>query len=355
MKSITSAIVQFDLPSYLACPRPTEERNLRRDEVRLLVSDDSGHIHHRHFRDLGAFLQEGDLLVYNTSATIPAAFPIALPDGNHGRLHFSNRLGKGRWLVEIRRVFGDRTKRWKGGEVGMVFHLPENGFLTLVTKYYKDNQWLDLWEADFNSSVPVEDYLNTHGIPIQYEKLDTPYPLDYYQTYFSFQPGSAEMPSAGRGFTTELVERLVTQGISFVPILLHTGVSSLEEHETPYPEYMEIDPVSAAVLNAAKINGNRIIAIGTTVVRALETSVDRSGQVAPYRGHTELYIDEDYDPKVVDGFITGFHEPRASHLNMLQAVAGFDHIERAYQVAIAEGYLWHQFGDLHLILPEQTR
>ena len=135
------------------------------------------------------------------------------------------------------------------------------------------------------------------------------------------------------------------------PVILHTGVSSLEENETPYPEYMEIDPVSAALINTAKSQGRRIIAVGTTCIRAIETAVNNEGIVLPYRGNTELFIDESYTMKVVDGLLTGFHEPRASHLNMLQSVGGFEHIDRAYKEAIKAGYYWHQFGDLHLILP----
>jgi S-adenosylmethionine:tRNA ribosyltransferase-isomerase len=133
--------------------------------------------------------------------------------------------------------------------------------------------------------------------------------------------------------------------------MLHTGVSSLEENETPYPEYMEIDPVTASIINTAKNQGRRIIAIGTTAIRAIETAVNNEGIVAPFRGNTELFIDENYTMKIVDGLLTGFHEPKASHLNMLQSIGGFEHINIAYKEAIKAGYYWHQFGDLHLILP----
>jgi S-adenosylmethionine:tRNA ribosyltransferase-isomerase len=133
--------------------------------------------------------------------------------------------------------------------------------------------------------------------------------------------------------------------------MLHTGVSSLEENETPYPEYMEIDPVTASIINTAKNQGRRIIAIGTTAIRAIETAVNNEGIVTPFRGNTELFIDENYAMKIVDGLLTGFHEPKASHLNMLQSIGGFEHINIAYKEAIKAGYYWHQFGDLHLILP----
>jgi len=180
--------------------------------------------------------------------------------------------------------------------------------------------------------------------------LDHPHPLAYYQTFFSFHAGSSEMPSAGRGFTQQLVDKLVAKGIQFAPILLHTGVSSLEEDEKPYPEYMEVHPVSAAIINAAKQKGKRIIAIGTTGIRAIESAVNAEGKVQAFKGHTDLFIEQDTPLKVADGLLTGFHEPKASHLHMLQGLAGYAHIERAYKAALAEDYYWHEFGDLHLIL-----
>ena len=197
----------------------------------------------------------------------------------------------------------------------------------------------------------MQKYLAHNAKPIQYEKLDRQYPLSYYQTFFSFHPGSSEMPSAGRGFTADLIERLLKKGIVFAPVILHTGVSSLEENEKPYPEYMEIDPLTASIINNAKKQDRRIIAIGTTAVRAIETALNEEGLVIPYRGNTELFIDENYKMKIADGLLTGFHEPRASHLNMLQSIAGYEHIDMAYREAIKAGYYWHQFGDLHLILP----
>lgn len=351
MNVITPSIIQFDLPQHLACPKPTEDRNIKRDEVRLLVTTKAGSIEHTTFNHLTTFLQKGDVLVVNTSATIPSALSISLPGGKKGKLHFSTKLNNGKWLAEIREITGTKTIRWKEGKQGMIFKLPSGSRITLEQKFYKDDKWLNLWMVDFNSNQTVEDYLVAHAKPIQYEKLDQQYPLSYYQTFFSFHPGSSEMPSAARGFTTELIGRLLNKGVTLAPILLHTGVSSLEEYETPYPEYMEIDPVTASIINTAKSEGRRIIAVGTTAIRAVETAVDEGGIVFSYRGNTELFIDESYSMKIVDGLLTGFHEPRASHLNMLQSVGGFEHIDMAYQAAIRAGYYWHQFGDLHLILP----
>lgn len=352
MNTTVSSIIQFDLPQQLACPKPTEERNLARDQVRLLVTTNSGKIEHSVFRDFVLYLQKGDVLVVNTSATVPSALPVSFADGGKGKLHLSTGLNSREWLAEIREITGTKTRRWHGGVEGMEFQLPSGTIVTLKKKYYKNEQWLHLWVVDLDTNQPVQKYLTENARPIQYDKLDRQYPLSYYQTFFSFHPGSAEMPSAGRGFTKKIIEALLKKGVVLAPLILHTGVSSLEENETPYPEYMEIDPVSATIINTAKNQGRRIIAVGTTCIRAIETAADPHGVVQPYRGNTELFIDEIYSMKVADGLLTGFHEPKASHLNMLQSIGGFEHINRAYQEAITAGYHWHQFGDLHLILPE---
>jgi S-adenosylmethionine:tRNA ribosyltransferase-isomerase len=265
-------------------------------------------------------------------------------------VHVSNRLSAHEWLIEIREIRENKTIRWKEGEEGMPFQLPGEASVILRKRFYKDRQLLDLWVAEFATNPELDTYLAKYAQPIRYNKLNERYPLSYYQTFFSFDPGSSEMPSAGRGFTRTLVEQLLKKGIVLAPVLLHAGVSSLEENETPYPEYMEISPLSAAIINSARRQGTRIIAVGTTVVRALESAVDKNGGVTSYRGNTDLFIDDNHVMKVVDGLLTGFHEPRASHLNMIQALAGFEHIERAYHAAIQANYSWHQFGDLHLIL-----
>ena len=351
MHTLTNQIIQFELPEHLACPQPTEERNLLRDEIRLMVTAGSGQIDHTTFSDLDQYLITGDVLVVNTSATVASALPVTLPNGENGVVHLSNPLNAQEWLMEIREIRGTKTIRWKGGEEGMVFLLPGGASITLKKRFYQDQHLLDLWISTLTTPEPLKTYLAVHATPIKYDKLNERYPLSYYQTYFSFHPGSAEMPSAGRGFTPSLIEKLLKKGIVFAPVLLHTGISSLEENEAPYPEYMEISPLSAAIINSAKLQGSRIIAVGTTAIRAIESAVAKDGTVTPYRGKTTLFIDEGYKLQIANGLLTGFHEPRASHLHMLQALAGFEHLEHAYSAAIEAEYYWHQFGDLHLILP----
>ena len=351
MNLIKSSILQFNLPTHLSCPLPTEERKIARDEVRLLVTGSNNYIQHSIFKDLALFLKKGDVLVVNTSATIAAALPVLLPGERNGKIHLSTRLDNKEWLVEIREIKGNKTIRWKEGEEDMIFHLAQNASIVLKKRFYSNKKLLDLWIAEFDTLQTVENYLQENANPIQYEKLERQYPLSYYQTFFSFHPGSSEMPSAGRGFTKDLIEKLLKKGVIIAPVLLHTGVSSLEENELPYPEYMEVDPVTAAIINTAKSQHQCVIAVGTTAVRAIETAANDRGLIEPYLGNTDLFINENYRMKVIDGLLTGFHEPHASHLNMLQSVAGFDHIDNAYKEAIKNNYYWHQFGDLHLILP----
>lgn len=350
MKMIAETI-RFELPESLACPQPTELRKLPRDGVRLLVTTESGEMEHTLFSALDAYLERGDVLVVNTSATRAAAFPVGLPGNRRGMAHFSTRINTHEWLVEVREVRGDKTIRWREGTEGMTFALPGGGQLTLKDRFYQNRELLHLWVADLGVNEDPVEYMATHALPIQYEKLSNRHPLEFFQTLFSMVPGSSEMPSAGRGFTPELVDRLVKKGVVLAPVLLHTGVSSLEEDEKPYPEYMEVSPQTADAINQARRKGGRIIAVGTTSVRAIESTVNAAGEVVPFKGLTELYIDNGFEMQVIEGLLTGFHEPRASHLKMLQALAGFDHIERAYRAALAEEYYWHQFGDLHLILP----
>ncbi len=343
--------IQFNLPEHLACPKPTEQRQLPRDGVRLLVTTGAGDIDHTTFSKIDSHLEKGDVLVVNTSATRPAAFRVALPENREGVIHISTHLSGGDWLVEVREIKGAKTLRWKEGIEGMVFRLPLSSQISLKKRFYKDNQLLHLWIAEFHSTRKLEDLMSQFGLPIKYDKLDELYPLEFYQTFFSISPGSSEMPSAGRAFTDIVVNNLLTKGVVFAPILLHTGVSSLEEDERPYPEYMEISPLSASIINHAKDSGKRIIAVGTTAMRAVESATNDKGAVQPFLDYTSLFIDENYSMRAINGLLTGFHEPRASHLFMLQSLAGIGHIERAYQIALAKNYYWHQFGDLHLILP----
>jgi S-adenosylmethionine:tRNA ribosyltransferase-isomerase len=254
----------------------------------------------------------------------------------------------GSWLVELRTIENHKTIPNESGVAGQVLSLPSGAALTLVAR-----QTGRLWRARL--SVAVLPYLLSRGVPIRYSYVQRDWPLSAYQTVFATRPGSAEMPSASRPFTPEVVTRLVARGVTFAPLTLDTGVSSLEGDEEPYPEPYDLPPATARLVNLTRRSGGRVIAAGTTVVRALETAAGADGPaddtVTASAGWTDLVVTREAGLKVVDGLLTGLHEPRSSHLRMLEAFAGPELLSRCYQAAIGAGYLWHEFGDVHLLLP----
>ena len=212
------------------------------------------------------------------------------------------------------------------------------------------------WASGSGSRGPgwlasVESYLGRRGGPIRYAYAAGDWDMDAYQTIFGIEPGSAEMPSAGRPFTSRTLAALAARDVQVVPIVLHCGVSSLEDGESPLPERFAVSQASAARLNAARGAGGRVIAIGTTAVRALESAADAGGHVHAASGWTDVVIGPDRAVAAVDGLLTGWHEPGASHLDMIEAIAGSSLAARSYEAAVAGDYLWHEFGDVHLILP----
>jgi S-adenosylmethionine:tRNA ribosyltransferase-isomerase len=330
-------------------PQPAEERGLARDEVRLLVATPDG-LEHVRFRDLPDHLRAGDVLVVNTSATVPGEVDAEL-DGTPVVLHVAHALDDGDRVVELRTA-PDAARALLDASTGDVVSV---GDVRLELR----SPWPDarassptgegnrLWRASVHGDLDRR--LARHGRPIAYGYLDRRYPLAAYQTVFGTRPGSAEMASAGRPFTHELVTRLVTSGVQLAPVTLHTGVSSQEAGEAPGPEWFEVPPSSARVVNSARANGGRVIAVGTTATRAVESTV-RGGHVVAGRGWTSRVITPGDPPRVVDGLITGWHDPMASHLLLVEAVAGQRLTQAAYDAAVAEGYLWHEFGDSALLL-----
>jgi S-adenosylmethionine:tRNA ribosyltransferase-isomerase len=336
----------FTLPPEREAHEPPEARGVARDGVAMLVSRGAaGEISHHAFADLPSLLLPGDLLVVNTSATLPAA--VRLDDAALA-VHFSTPLPDGDWLVELRAVTGATTAPFAGGTPGQRLDLPGGAVLTLDARFTER-----LWRARL--SAAVAGYLLRHGSPIRYSYVRRPWPIESYQTVFGTRPGSAEMPSASRPFTPEIVARLVARGVTFAPVTLHTGVSSLEGDEDPYPEPFDVPPATARLVNLTRRSGGRVIAVGTTVVRALETAARAGGATAGLvlaaSGWTEHIVTPEHPLLAVDGLVTGLHEPRSSHLRMLAAFAGLDLLGRCYEAAIDRGYLWHEFGDLHLMLP----
>lgn len=350
--------LDFVLPPELEASEPPEARGLARDAVRLIVSyREDDRIEHARFRDIGRFLRAGDLLVINTSGTMNAALLGHRADSTALELHLSTHLPDGLWSVELRLPQDGATVPLLTAQAGESFTLPEGGSVQLQRPYAPSTASagsVRLWRATLHLPYSLHPYLMRHGFPIRYGYVRGEWPPKYYQTVFATEVGSAEMPSAGRAFTTKLVTQLVAQGVQFAPVLLHTGVASLEDHEPPYAEYYRVPEETARAVTLARARGKRVIAVGTTVVRALETVTDAAGRTQPGEGWTELVITPQKGVRAVDGLLTGLHEPRATHLAMLEALADRAHLQAAYAASLREHYLWHEFGDLHLLLPHPT-
>jgi len=343
--------LDFELPPELEAGEPPEARGLMRDEVRLMVSylSDERVVHSR-FRDLPDFLEAGDVLVINTSGTMNAALEAEREDGTALEIHLSTHLPADLWVVELRRPAGAATQPFRGATAAETLRLPEGAAATLHAPYPAVAGGGRLWISTLDLPVPLDEYLDRHGFPIRYGYVEESWPASYYQTVYATETGSAEMPSAGRAFTPELITRLISRGVQFAPLILHTGVASLEDDEPPYEEFYRVPPDTARLVNAARAAGRRVIAVGTTAVRALETVTDEDEITHPGEGWTRLVITPERGISSVSVMLTGLHEPRSSHLAMLEALADREHLQLAYEEALREGYLWHEFGDLHLIL-----
>jgi S-adenosylmethionine:tRNA ribosyltransferase-isomerase len=351
------AFTGFELP---AASEPPEARGLTRDGVRLLVATPHG-VRHTRFAELPEHLEPGDLVVVNTSATLPAAVDGHRDRGVPTTVHFSTALDDGSWVVELRpRAPGGPEGSSEGGTTGPVrdavagerVELPGGAELTLVAGHPGGGRTSErLWRAAVNTAVPP--LLAGYGRPIAYGYVPRRWPLRAYQTVFGVDAGSAEMPSAGRPFTAELITALVTRGVAVAPVTLHTGVSSLEKHEPPLAERYRVPASTARLVNATRAGGGRVVAVGTTVTRALETVADEDGTVTAGAGWTELVLGPDRPARTVSGLITGWHEPGASHLLLLEAVAGPRLVGEAYREAARDRYLWHEFGDSCLFLSQK--
>ena len=334
----------FEVPGSRVASQTPEARGVSRDEVRMLVGR-AGSFDHRRVADLAEVLHPGDLLVVNASATLPAALPVI-----HGRtgqqVHVSTQLDDGDWVVEVRLPLSTGPAADLAG--GEVLWLPGGLRIRFLAPHPAGQA--RLWRV---RPIPRRDrvaYLTEHGRPIRYPYLEEPVDLADLQTIYASEPGSAEMPSAGRPISESLLARLVGRGVVVTPIVLHTGVSSQEGHEPPQPELFLVPDVASRLVNETRRVGRRVVAVGTTVVRALESAADRSGHVHAVAGWTDLVLGPDRPARVVDGILTGLHDPQASHLDLLMAVVGRQLVEEAYARVLGSEYLWHELGDAMLLL-----
>ncbi len=346
---VTASPLQFVLPSDRIASSPPEARGLRRDLVRLLVADSQG-VTHTRFDHLGDYLSPGDLLVVNTSQTMPAAVRGTIDGGAVG-VHFSSLHEDGNWSIELRQP--DNTGPILDRDSGDTVALPSGRLTLLHAESGQEPGAVRLWRARVDMQGSVRRFLRRHGKPIRYSYVPGEWPLSAYQTVFADYctwPASSEMASAARPFTKRLVADLRHAGVLIAPISLHAGVSSLEAHEPPRPEPYVVPRETADAVNAARSTGQRVIAVGTTVTRALETVASPDGIVQSGQGWTELILGPDRPARAIDGLITGWHAPEASHLQLLGSVVGPDMVGNAYEAALESDYEWHELGDSSLLI-----
>ncbi|MBA3417438.1 MAG: S-adenosylmethionine:tRNA ribosyltransferase-isomerase [Geodermatophilaceae bacterium] len=362
MKAGLACLPDFELPAGNVATSPPEARGIARDGVRMLVAAAGQPLAHRLARDLPGVLRAGDLVVVNSSDTLPAALTGVGRDGQVIEVHLSTVLPGGSprdaladtrsaWTVEFRIPDPPASQQTDEPRYGEVVQLRGGGLLRVIDSYPGGRERSRLWVAEIGTPIPLQRWLTEHGQPIRYSYVGSAWPLSSYRTAYAGTPGSVEMPSAGRPLTSRLIRRLGLRGIQVADVVLHCGVSSAEAGEPPYSEWFSVPAETARAIAETRRRGRRVIAIGTTVVRALESAVDADETVHEAEGWTDLVITPDRRVSTVDGMLTGWHEPQASHLMMLEAVAGQDLLCRSYDAALSAGYRWHEFGDLHLLLP----
>jgi S-adenosylmethionine:tRNA ribosyltransferase-isomerase len=326
------------LSGLIEATEPPEHRGIARDAVKMLVTDRRTRSQsHARLYDLPSLLRASDLLVVNDSATMPAALLALRPDGSAVSLHVSTKIDARLWMVEPRAPV----------VAGEVLALPGRATATMLAP--AEPQRPRLWYATFALDAPMERYLAEFGAPIAYAYVDRRFALADYQTLFARNPGSSEMPSAARPFTPRVVARLHDRGVELAAVTLHCGVASFEAPERPGTERFIVPVETAARVNSARRDGRRVIAVGTTVVRALESAATEEGVIAS-AGWTDLFLDATYRPRAVDALLSGFHGPGATHLDMLRAFVDAELLESSYCEAGEHGYFYHEFGDVHLIL-----
>lgn len=342
----------FTLPPELSAKEPPELRGIARDQVRLMVINrETYQVEHTRFDNLDQFLRPGDLLVFNSSRTLPAALDGCELQGPCMEIRLAQHLPDDSWLALLLCQQGNPFACGLRG--GMQIHFGQG---LMATVYDRDQNIPRLWKMRFSKSgSELMDLLYRLGRPIRYEYVSAPWDLDYYQTVYAKEPGSAEMPSAGRAFTWRLLFNLKRRGVETAHIVLHTGLSSYmddeldAQHPASEEEYF-ISETAAQKINRTHQQGGRVIAVGTTVVRALELVADTEGKVRAGHGYTRLHITSEHELKTVNGLLTGLHEPEASHLDLLTAFLPAQKIRSAYEEAVERRYLWHEFGELNLIL-----
>lgn len=334
----------YDLPPEYIAQSPAEPR----DSARLMVLDRAtGAITHAVFRDLGRFLQPGDLLVVNRTRVIPARlFARKVPTGGKVELLLLRREGPGVWQAMV------RGRGLRPGVRLQVEGGPQAEIVTQLDGPLRRIRFaapLDDRQLDAVGHVPLPPYIH--------RPLENP---ERYQTVYAREPGSAAAPTAGLHFTPQLIASLQAQGIGFAEVTLHVGLDTFapvkEDDPTQHrihTEWCRVPPETAQRIREARAAGGRIVAVGTTAVRTLETAARHAAPeeiIAPFEGDTDLFILPGFAFRVVDAMITNFHLPRSTLLMLVSAFAGRETILQAYEIAKREGYRFFSFGDAMLIL-----
>ena len=331
----------YDLPEQRIAQTPVEPR----DHSRLMVLHrDTGAIEHRHFYDVIEYLNPGDVLVINETKVIPARLYGARPTGGAVEVLLLKQLGPKRYetLVKPGRklrpgaqvIFGD------GRLVGRVVESTDVG--GRIVEFECEGSFEAALDA--LGEMPLPPYIH--------EKLQD---RDRYQTVYAKQDGSAAAPTAGLHFTPELLNRIREKGVEIVPVLLHVGLGTfrpvkaenIEEHQM-HSEYFEVTEEAAARVNAARARGNRVIAVGTTSVRTLESAAE-NGKLIARRGDTSIFIKPGYQFQLVDALITNFHLPGSTLIMLVSALYDRERILEAYRTAVDMEYRFFSFGDAMLI------
>jgi len=362
--------VRFILPPDLEAAAPPEARGLRRDHVRLLLVDRaSGSVAHHRFHELPRLLEPGDLLVANDSRTLPASLlghtAVGAPLEVRLAAKDPGTDGGERWLglpLGVPDGGGDPAlvpteARPAAPPLAAGERLEFAGGLTATVLGRHPEAQALIWLAFDAGGERLAQALHRAGRPVRYAYVPRPWPLHHYQTLFAAGPGSAEMASAGRPFTVQTLKVLRNRGVGLATVSLHAGLSTYGDPATdrsfvPAEPYLVPEATAAAVARS-RAAGGRVVAVGTTVVRALETAAG-SGAVRAGAGVSRLRIRAGHRLLAVDGLLTGLHEPEASHLDLLAAFIDRAALDRAYASALAGGYLWHEFGDVCLLLPGRS-
>jgi S-adenosylmethionine:tRNA ribosyltransferase-isomerase len=335
---------EFDFPfdPALVADRPVEPR----DQARLLVvpRQNGARAHHR-IADLPELLKPGDLLVVNDTKVLPARMTgRKRPGGGKVDMIFVKEVSNSTWEVLMK----------GGGKVGQVIELDAEAYCTVMET--GPSRIL----VGMTTSKPISALFQTIGhmpLPPYIKRAPEPSDLQWYQTYFAREEGSIAAPTAGLHFTEELLARLGVRGIPIVTVTLHVGLATfrpvktirIEDHQM-LSERVEVSPETAETITRVRAKGGRIVAVGTTVVRALETASNEKGAITPYDGEATLYITPGYRFRSADAMLTNFHLPRTTLLMLVSAFAGIERLRAAYAEAIEERYRFYSYGDAMLIL-----